>query len=153
MIGGQRIPFRETLLVALAAGLGYGFDAYAVNIFGILGPLLAKDLDITVKTIGLVGVDYRAALWLEWTFIFAIVPALLVSGLRWIIHSSRPPPRSNNACGNSALLRGRRVLRPTAIPGDQICWIADKSQSPPRRRTNVHNSSASAGVRGSPLTM
>ena len=41
MIVGQRIPFRETLLVALAAGLGYGFDAYAVNIFGILGPLLA----------------------------------------------------------------------------------------------------------------
>ena len=64
MIVGQRIPFRETLLVALAAGLGYGFDAYAVNIFGILGPLLAKDLDITVKTIGRVCVDYRAALWL-----------------------------------------------------------------------------------------
>ena len=69
-------------------GVGYGFDAYAVNIFGILGPLLAKDLDITVKTIGPVGVDYRAALWLEWTFIFAIVSALLVFGLRWIIHKS-----------------------------------------------------------------
>jgi MFS transporter, putative metabolite:H+ symporter len=51
----QRIPFCEALLVALAAGLGYGFDAYAVNIFGMLGPLLAKDLDITVKTIGLIG--------------------------------------------------------------------------------------------------
>jgi MFS transporter, putative metabolite:H+ symporter len=55
MIVGQRIPFREALLVALAAGLGYGFDAYAVNIFGILGPLLTKDLNITVRTIGLIG--------------------------------------------------------------------------------------------------
>ncbi|MDA8049915.1 MAG: MFS transporter [Rhodospirillales bacterium] len=49
------IPFREALLVAIAAGLGYGFDAYAVNIFGLLGPLIAKDLDITVKAIGLIG--------------------------------------------------------------------------------------------------
>ena len=31
-----KIPFREALLVALAAGLGYGFDAYAVNIFCML---------------------------------------------------------------------------------------------------------------------
>jgi putative MFS transporter len=52
---GLRVPFREALLVALAAGLGYGFDAYAVNIFGMLGPLLAKDFNITVKTIGLIG--------------------------------------------------------------------------------------------------
>ena len=50
-----KIPFKEALLVALAAGLGYGFDAYAVNIFGMLGPVLAKDLNITVKTIGLIG--------------------------------------------------------------------------------------------------
>ena len=49
------IPFREALLVAIAAGLGYGFDAYAVNIFGLLGPLIAKDLDITLKGIGLIG--------------------------------------------------------------------------------------------------
>src|SRR5690348_5902443 len=49
------IPFKEAFLVALAAGLGYGFDAYAVNIFGMLGPTLAKDLDISIKTIGLIG--------------------------------------------------------------------------------------------------
>jgi putative MFS transporter len=49
------IPFRDALLVAVAAGLGYGFDAYAVNIFGMLGPIIAKDLNITVKTIGLIG--------------------------------------------------------------------------------------------------
>ena len=46
---------REALLVALAAGLGYGFDAYAVNIFGMLGPTLAHDLDVSIKTIGLIG--------------------------------------------------------------------------------------------------
>ncbi len=49
------IPFRDAFLVALAAGLGYGFDAYAVNIFGMLGPTLAHDLNVTVKTIGLIG--------------------------------------------------------------------------------------------------
>jgi putative MFS transporter len=49
------IPFKEALLVALAAGLGYGFDAYAVNIFGMLGPTLAHDLDVSIKTIGLIG--------------------------------------------------------------------------------------------------
>lgn len=49
------IPFKEAFLVALAAGLGYGFDAYAVNIFGMLGPTLAHDLDVSIKTIGLIG--------------------------------------------------------------------------------------------------
>ncbi len=50
-----RIPIREALLVAVAAGLGYGFDAYAVNIFGMLSPYLTADLGIDVKTIGLIG--------------------------------------------------------------------------------------------------
>jgi MFS transporter, putative metabolite:H+ symporter len=50
-----QIPIREALMVALAAGLGYGFDAYAVNIFGMLSPVLAADLHVTVKTIGLIG--------------------------------------------------------------------------------------------------
>lgn len=49
------VPVREALLVALAAGLGYGFDAYAVNIYGMLGPTLAHDLDVSMKTIGLIG--------------------------------------------------------------------------------------------------
>ncbi len=49
------IPFKEAFLVALAAGLGYGFDAYAVNLFGMLAPTLAHDLDISMKTIGLIG--------------------------------------------------------------------------------------------------
>lgn len=49
------IPFRDALMVALAAGLGYGFDAYAVNIFGIVGPLIARDFQVTVKVIGLIG--------------------------------------------------------------------------------------------------
>ena len=49
------VPIREALLVALAAGLGYGFDAYAVNIYGMLGPTLAHDLDVSIKTIGLIG--------------------------------------------------------------------------------------------------
>jgi len=55
LIGHVHIPIREALLVALAAGLGYGFDAYAVNIYGMLGPTLAHDLGVSIKTIGLIG--------------------------------------------------------------------------------------------------
>lgn len=49
------VPFKEALLVAIAAGLGYGFDAYAVNIYGMLGPTLIHDLNISVQTFGLIG--------------------------------------------------------------------------------------------------
>lgn len=49
------IPFREAFMVAVAAGVGYGFDAYAVNIFGMLGPTLIQALGISVKTFGLIG--------------------------------------------------------------------------------------------------
>jgi putative MFS transporter len=52
---GIHIPFKEALMVAIAAGLGYGFDAYAVNIFGMLSPIIAKDLHIGVEAIGLIG--------------------------------------------------------------------------------------------------
>ncbi len=52
---GQVIPFRQALLVAISAGLGYGFDAYAVNIFGMLSPVFAKDLDISLQAIGAIG--------------------------------------------------------------------------------------------------
>jgi putative MFS transporter len=52
---GHVIPFKQALMVALAAGLGYGFDAYAVNIFGMLSPIIAKELDISIKAIGVIG--------------------------------------------------------------------------------------------------
>ncbi len=50
-----RIPMRQVLLVTLAAGLGYGFDAYAVNLFGMLGPTLMHDFHISVAGFGLIG--------------------------------------------------------------------------------------------------
>jgi putative MFS transporter len=52
---GTVIPMKQAILVALAAGLGYGFDAYAVNIFGMLSPVFAGELNITVNEIGLIG--------------------------------------------------------------------------------------------------
>ena len=52
---GHVIPLRQAVLVALAAGLGYGFDSYAVNIFGMLSPVIASDLKLEVKTIGWIG--------------------------------------------------------------------------------------------------
>jgi putative MFS transporter len=52
---GRPIAFQQALLVALAAGLGYGFDAYAVNIFGMLSPVFGKELHIGIKTLGAIG--------------------------------------------------------------------------------------------------
>ena len=52
---GTFIPFKQALLVAIASGLGYGFDAYAVNIFGMLSPLMVKELDIGITAIGVIG--------------------------------------------------------------------------------------------------
>jgi putative MFS transporter len=49
------VALREAFLVAAAAGLGYGFDAYAVNVFSIVGPLIEKDLKISIQTFGLIG--------------------------------------------------------------------------------------------------
>lgn len=49
------VPFRQAILVALSAGLGYGFDSYAVNIFGMLSPLIRKDLGMSIGTIGTIG--------------------------------------------------------------------------------------------------
>jgi putative MFS transporter len=52
---GTAIPFKQALLVSIAAGLGYGFDSYAVNIFGMLSPVMGEDLGMDVKMIGLIG--------------------------------------------------------------------------------------------------
>ncbi len=62
----------------------------------------------------------------------------------WLQTSAEPATmnRGCGGCGNSF-----RDLT------GQTCWIADSSHSLPRRRTKVHISSASVGVRGSPLTM
>jgi len=52
---GTVIPFKQALLVAIASGLGYGFDAYAVNIFGMLSPMMMKELNISITAIGVIG--------------------------------------------------------------------------------------------------
>ncbi|WP_069096313.1 MFS transporter [Methyloligella halotolerans] len=41
--------------VALAVGLGYGFDAYAVNIYGLLLPTIAASLNFGSNTAGVIG--------------------------------------------------------------------------------------------------
>ena len=52
---GKVIPIKDALLVALAAGLGYAFNSYAVNIFGMLIPTMSEDLNISIKAMGVVG--------------------------------------------------------------------------------------------------
>lgn len=51
----EDIPTKDALMVALAAGLGYGFDAYAVNIYGLVLPTITASLAITSKTAGVIG--------------------------------------------------------------------------------------------------
>jgi len=52
---GEEIPFKDALMVALAAGMGYGFDAYAVNIYGLVLPTITASLGIGAVTAGVIG--------------------------------------------------------------------------------------------------
>src|SRR5919197_5190291 len=51
----EEIPSKDALMVALAAGMGYGFDAYAVNIYGLVLPTITASLGIGAKTAGVIG--------------------------------------------------------------------------------------------------
>lgn len=51
----RHIPTKDALLVALAAGLGYGFDAYAVNLYGLLLPSISAALGFGSGIAGVVG--------------------------------------------------------------------------------------------------
>jgi len=51
----EEIPFKDALMVALAAGMGYGFDAYAVNIYGLVLPAITVSLGIGSGTAGVIG--------------------------------------------------------------------------------------------------
>ena len=68
--------FKQALFVAVTAGLGYGFDSYAVNIYGLVLPDIKKTLHITDAeagyigsifllgyTIGTIGFGYAADRW------------------------------------------------------------------------------------------
>ncbi|MCV7016081.1 MFS transporter [Mycolicibacterium madagascariense] len=47
--------FRQALFVAVTAGLGYGFDSYAVNVYGLVLPEIKKTLHITDAQAGYIG--------------------------------------------------------------------------------------------------
>jgi putative MFS transporter len=47
--------FRQALFVAVTAGLGYGFDSYAVNIYGLVLPEIKRSLHITDAQAGYIG--------------------------------------------------------------------------------------------------
>ncbi|TAL81197.1 MAG: MFS transporter [Beijerinckiaceae bacterium] len=110
------IPMREALLVALAAGLGYGFDAYAVNIFGMLGPTLAADLNITMKTIGLIGSIFLAGYTIG-TIGFGILADRIGrrDALGWSIIIYGITTAAGGLTSNLALFTGLRFL--TGIGG------------------------------------
>jgi MFS transporter, putative metabolite:H+ symporter len=47
--------FKQALFVAVTAGLGYGFDSYAVNIYGLVLPDIKKALHINEAQAGYIG--------------------------------------------------------------------------------------------------
>ena len=47
--------FKQALFVAVTAGLGYGFDSYAVNIYGLVLPDIKRTLHITDAQAGYIG--------------------------------------------------------------------------------------------------
>lgn len=47
--------FRQALFVAVTARLGYGFDSYAVNIYGLVLPEIKRMLHITEAQAGYIG--------------------------------------------------------------------------------------------------
>jgi MFS transporter, putative metabolite:H+ symporter len=49
------VTFRQALFVAVTAGLGYGFDSYAVNIYGLVLPEIKKTLHINDAQAGYIG--------------------------------------------------------------------------------------------------
>jgi len=49
------VTFRQALFVAVTAGLGYGFDSYAVNIYGLVLPEIKRTLHITDAQAGYIG--------------------------------------------------------------------------------------------------
>src|ERR1700730_13685331 len=51
----EEIPIRDSLLVAVRAGLGYGFDAYAVNIYGLVLPMIAASFAVDLTALGFIG--------------------------------------------------------------------------------------------------
>lgn len=52
---GRKVPFKDYFMVSLASGLGYGFDAYAVNIYGIILPAITASLGASASLMGLIG--------------------------------------------------------------------------------------------------
>jgi len=47
--------FQQALFIAVTAGLGYGFDSYAVNIYGLVLPDIKKTMHITDTQAGYIG--------------------------------------------------------------------------------------------------
>jgi MFS transporter, putative metabolite:H+ symporter len=51
----ERPPSRQAVLVAVAAGLGYMFDAYVVNIYSFVLPLIAVTYALSTTAQGVIG--------------------------------------------------------------------------------------------------
>lgn len=51
----DEIPLKDAIMVAVAAGLGYGFDAYAVNLYGLILPTISVSLGFGSRTSGVIG--------------------------------------------------------------------------------------------------
>lgn len=53
--GEEQRPSRQAWLIAISAGLGYGFDAYVVNIYSFVLPLIAVTFALGTTAQGVIG--------------------------------------------------------------------------------------------------
>jgi Major Facilitator Superfamily len=124
----QALPatFRQALFIAVTAGLGYGFDSYAVNIYGLVLPDIKKTLHITDAeagyigsifllgyTIGTIGFGFAADRWGRKTTLGAVDSALRRDDCAGRTHDEHrrlrgtPFPHWGGRCRRA---RGRRSL-------------------------------------------
>ena len=78
------VAFKDALLVAIAAGLGYGFDSYAVNIYSLVLPLIAITLHASLGLLGVVGSIFQVGYTIGFAGLGPTIPFLATAGL-WLL--------------------------------------------------------------------
>ena len=144
--GAFLIRKRDVVLVTLAAGLGYGFDAYAVNLFGMLGPTIMADLHLTVRLYGLIGSVFLVGYTLG-TIGFGMLADRRPLVPRRQVTDRQAAPASTvcaatealSGCGAGVAARVLRLKTPARRPQDTP---SDAAGSPPPRA--IHARSAPA---------